>query len=241
MPFIKSIAAMLFFALCATTGSARAEVIDVQFSGNFTIGSRSGPYAPRQTGAALIGAPGDAWNYFTVSSATGQALVDATGAATGASLTFTSNRAYTAQTSYDAFAGTPTQDLMLGYLVENISMTLSGFSPNEAYRMYVYTQGDDNSAGRLIQLSATGAGTQSSTQTNASTYILNNNYLLFQGHADALGDIQLTQLGSIGEGDLNGFQLVAPGPAPGAGLLSLFALGGIAFRLRGARLAPGRG
>ena len=238
MPKAGIIATLLIAGACLVSGVGRAELVDVQFSGTFNLGGTS-PFAPQQSGAAIIGSAGDQWNYFAAAAQGSTALNDTTGAASGLSLSFTSNRAYTASPGYDAFNGTPTANLMLGYLVEDISLDISGFAPNQNYSLYVYTQGDDNSNGRLISLSATGAGTQNSKQTNASTYIVDNNYLLFQGQADSTGQVLIKQLGSVGEGDLNGFQLLttasAPAPTPGAGLagLAFLILAGLTTKARG--------
>ncbi len=209
MSKIKVMLAAALGSLLAA-GGASASVLDVQFSGNFSEAYGyvfNGFTAPQQSGAALIGASGDQWNYFNTSSAANQALVTTSGAASGASLSFSAIGAYTSWYGYDAFGGTATANLMQGYLVNDFSATISGLAADSAYSLYVYTQGDDNSNGRSITLEATGAGSATTLQTNASSYILGDNYMLLQGVTNSLGQIVVTETGSINEADINGFQL----------------------------------
>ena len=229
-PLLAS-AALGAVAFAATP--SRASVIDVQFSGTFSFvcGYPCPYYSPQQSGAAVVGAAGDLWNEFIASSASSQVLTDVGGAATGVALSFAADGAYTSAPGYDAFQGTPWANLMQGYLVNNISMTLTGLTPGQAYDMYIYTQGDNNSAGRAIGLSATGGGSATTTQTNANTFILNDNYMLLTSVADGDGTIAIGQFFGAGETNVNGFQLVSsdvpePGTASvlGMGLLALAGL-----------------
>ena len=221
--------AAVIVAALAGTQAARAAPIDVQFSGTFSYvcGYPCAYYSPLQTGAAVVGSAGDQWNEFFASAASNQALLDTSGGTTGVTLTFAANGAYTSAPTYDAFQGTPWANLMLGYLVNNISMTLSGLTPGGSYDMYVYAQGDNNSAGRAIGLTATGGSTATATQTNTNTFIQNNNYVLLQPIADAFGTIFIQQFSGTGETNVNGFQLVSidvPEPA-GATVLGIALLG----------------
>ncbi|MTV37646.1 PEP-CTERM sorting domain-containing protein [Duganella radicis] len=199
---------------------------------------------PPQTGAALIGAAGDYWNNYAVAALSNQALKDSGGNGTGATLTFTSEGAYSANPAHTRFTGQPAENLMGGYLWSydsqtSVRATISGLSAGHAYELYVYTQGDDGSWGRQISFNVNGE-VQTSAQTNADTFVLNNNYLIFHVLADSSGVIDIAQVAMVGEGNLNGFQLLAaPVPEPSSGLMLLGGLGLLAAHLRRSRTASG--
>jgi len=221
---LKNIApgsALAGIALLFSASAASATVIDVQFSA-------SSP-SQQQIGAAVIGAAGDYWNYFNGASGAGK-LVDTSQAATGISLTFAADGAYTANSANTAFTNTPYANLEQGILYTSgsgIKLTLTGLSAGQQYSLYFYTQGDNNSAGRSSTVDVNGLS-EVSTQTNASTFIQGNNYLVFSGAADSLGDLSIGVSNRVGEADVNGFQLapvIVPEPASfalvGAGLAVL--------------------
>jgi len=185
-------------------------LIDVQFSGTFSYCTTCAQTNPPQSGAALVGKAGDKWNDFHTTSVNGAPLVDASGASTGVTLSFSSFGAYTADPSYDPFTGSLDANLIQGYLYSggSINITLSGLTPNQSYTLYVYTQGDNNSPGRSIAISANGT-TQSATQSNAHNFILNNNYVAETVTADGSGNIRIQGVTLAGEGDINGLQLVS--------------------------------
>ncbi|HTW73063.1 MAG TPA: hypothetical protein VME47_24515, partial [Acetobacteraceae bacterium] len=175
---------------------ARAELIDVQFSGVFSLPCNCSHVNPSQSGAAVVGEAGDQWNDFAASSASDQVLLTVNGAATGVTLSFSSaSRPYTAEADYDAFTGTPWANLMQGYLVNDIQISLSGLIPDATYGFYVYDQGDDNSPGRAVTFDINGSDPQTAAQTNASSFILNNNYVYLQGVAGTSGDITIDETG----------------------------------------------
>lgn len=222
--------AALAIPAMASATPARAALIDVQFSGTFSFvcGYACPYFSPQQTGAAVLGTNGDQWNEFFASGASNQVLTDVGGAATSVLLSFSADGAYTAAANYDAFQGTTVAGLMQGYLVNNIAMTLTGLTPGQGYDLYLYTQGDNNSAGRAIGLSATGGTAATASQTNASTLIQNDNYVLLQPVADAFGDIAIGQYYVAGEANVNGFQLVAT-DAPEPGAISVLGVGLLAL------------
>lgn len=213
---------------------AAAELIDVQFAG----------YSA-QSGAAVIGAAGDVWNLF------GQAapgtfqglqynpsasLVTAANKTSNYTLFYYSPSAYTVNADYDKFTGTSDANLMSGYLYTftYLYAQISGLSPGEPFSLYLYTQGDDNTAGRVNNLTVNGVS-QTDINTNASTFILNDNYALFQGVATATGTVQILDVVSTTEADLNGFQLLTASvaePATWATMLIGFAGLGAAVRVR---------
>ena len=202
-----------------SASAAFAGVIDVQFS--------AASASRQQAGAAVIGAGGDYWNYFSAASGTSN-LVNTAQAATGVSVTFAATGAYTAGPT--AFTSTPYAKLMQGYLFTSgsgINLTLNGLLAAQRFDLYFYTQGDNSSAGRSSNVTVNGVS-QVSTQTNASTFIQGNNYLLFSGAATSGGSVVIGVSNRNGEANVNGFQLlttVVPEPSTlvliGAGLISL--------------------
>jgi hypothetical protein len=238
--------AALAIPAMASATPARAALIDVQFSGTFSFvcGYACPYFSPQQTGAAVLGTNGDQWNEFFASGASNQVLTDVGGSATSALLSFSADAAYTAAPYYDAFQGTTVAGLMQGYLVNNIGMTLTGLTPGRGYDLYIYSQGDNNSAGRAIGLSATGGSAATATQSNANTLIQNDNYVLLQPVADAFGDISISQYYVAGEANVNGFQLALTDvPEPGTVSVlgvSMLALAGMTRRrLRTSRFGEG--
>jgi hypothetical protein len=190
---------------------SQPNLIDVQFSGIFSYCTTCAQTNPPQSGAAVVGKAGDIWNDFATTAVSGAPLVDTSGAATGVTLGFSSFGAYTADPSYDPFTGSPDANLVQGYLYSGgtISMTLSGLTPNQSYALYVYTQGDNNSPGRSISISANGGPAQTATQSNAHSFYPDNNYVLEFVSADGSGSIAIRGVTLAGEGDINGLQLKA--------------------------------
>ena len=217
-------------AVTLSAQPSQAGLIDVQFSGtvSYVCGFLCAYTAPQQSGAAVVGSAGDQWNEVFASNASGLALTDTTGATTGLTLNFSADVAYTSAPYYDAFQGTAWANLMQGYLVNNISMTLNGLNPGQAYDLYMYTQGDNNSAGRAIGLTSTGGSAGIASQSNANSFIANDNYILLQPIADGSGTISIGEYFVSGEANLNGFQLVTTDiPEPGS--LSVLGIGMLAL------------
>ena len=223
-PVLKNLVlslAILGGALLFPGSAAFAGLIDVQFSA-------SSP-SRQQSGAAVIGAAGDYWNSFAGASGAGN-LMSTGRAATGVSLAFAANGAYTADPAFTAFTGTPFANLMQGILHtkgSGINIMLKGLSAGQNYSLYVYTQGDNNSARRSSAVTVNGV-TKTSTQTNTNAFIEGNNYLVFSGIADLSGNLAIGVSNRNGEANVNGFQLRTvdvPEPASlallGAGLVSL--------------------
>lgn len=216
----KSAVAGTVLLLSASAASATA--IDVQF------GAASA--SQQQTGAAVIGAAGDYWNYSNAASGT-NGLLDTKQAATGVSVTLAASGVYTSAAGSSAFSGTPYANLMQGYLyasgTSTITLTLKGLAAGQGYNLDFYTQGDAQASGRSSTVTVNSV-TATSTQTNAGTFIQGNNYLVFSGAADALGYVSIGVVPKSGEANVNGFQLVTtvvPEPSTlalvGVGLASL--------------------
>jgi hypothetical protein len=142
--------------------SARADNISVDFFGGGGGGSTGTTVqmAPTETAGYL---PLGNWNSFTnAAQATPQALVNSTGAATGATVTWTSNNTW----NTPAAAGTGDLRMMKGYLdssdtsvttvnVANLPASLTS-SP---YAVILYFDGDNGGSNRVGKYSITGAAT----------------------------------------------------------------------------------
>ena len=184
------------------------------------------------TGPAVTGSAGDQWNHLSSYFGNNVAVTSSAGNATGVTLTWTSDGFTNGSTT--GFAGTQYENLMKREIYNNgtisprfTTATFSGLLANSAFSLYVYTQGDNSGAtnGRTLTGSVNG-GTSVTTAGavhGASTFILNQNYLLFTGTADALGKVALSWGGS-GEVDLNALQLDTV-PEPGTLALLTLSLG----------------
>ncbi len=224
---------LLCAALLAAASTAHAaQVIDVQFSNGASHA---------QTGAAVVGSSGDTWNNFTTGATGHGALVDASDAATGVSLSFSASNFWEADPTYMRFTGQPDANLMQGYLVgyagqPDIALAFSGLAAGHEYGFWIYTQGDDNGAGRSISLSANGGAAAVATQTNAGSFLQGDNYVYLTAVADRNGDIDILGHDLAGEANINGVQLMAvPEPSQALLLAGGLLLAGAAARRRRAR------
>jgi hypothetical protein len=116
------------------------------------------------------------------------------------------------------------------------SIEITGLTPGEEYTMYLYSQANQNTTGRIDDFDANGVDV-STTQVNPdtlNTFVLGQNYTVASDVvADVNGDINvaITVPGNLTyEGDVNGFQLVGGGessatPEPTTAGLMLLALG----------------
>ena len=203
---MRSTTTLFCAALLAVASAAHGKaLIDVQFSNGASHA---------QSGAAVVGTGGDTWNNFTTGQAGHGSLVDVSNTASGVSLTFSANNFWEADSTYTRFTGAADANLMQGYLVgyggqSDISLAFSGLAAGQEYGFWVYTQGDDNSRGRSIGLSANGGAYAISTQTNASSFVLGDNVVYLTAFADRNGDIDLVGHDLAGEANINGVQLMA--------------------------------
>jgi len=205
---VSAIAATLLLAN-ATTACAGSNLVDVQFS-NY--------YGAQQTGAAVQGTAGDYWNDFIGSGTGSGALLTTSGDASGINLSFSSALVYSSAWNYTQFTFTPYDHLMNGYLVGNastdINLTFTGLTANQLYGFWIYTQGDDNSAGRQISLTTDGGASAVATQTNTNSLTLGDNYVYIVSRANAFGAIDIVGHDLNGEANVNGVQLMTvPEPA----------------------------
>ena len=173
-------------ALVCLGGVAQADfVVDVQFGTAQT--------AP-QVGPAMIGAAGDQWNLLTARSGTTVPLNNTSGGASGITLTWTSGTSggtYSPPHGFDperenVFRVTAYRNLMDGYLYNpsgSANISFSGLTPFAAYGLYIYTEGDYSSTGRMLSV-IVNSGLPTSTiaaDSTASTFILGQNYLNLSG------------------------------------------------------------
>jgi len=232
---MRTLHALFSAALLAVTASAAnaAAIVDIQFSNS--AGSA-------QSGAAVIGSTGDTWNTFTTGNSGSGSLVNTADVATGISLSFSANTFWEGDAGYTQFTNTPYASLMQGYLVgyyqnPNIDLVFTGLTAGKEYGFWVYTQGDDNSNGRSISLTANGGAAQVATQTNAATFELDNNYVYLTAFADKSGTVDISGQDLNGEANIDGVQLTAvPEPSSLVLLMAGFAfLAGAVMRKSRAR------
>ena len=238
--------ALLMIFLAGPGGpAARAGIISINFEGGTpTVAPTS--MAPSDVAGVV---PGGFWN--NAPGSNGQLLgltEDAGGvaAATGASVNYMADN--TNATGIDP-TSSPNARLMKGYLdtgtssPENPStttITVSGI-PFATYDVYVYTDGD-NSSDRVetrAGLYTLNGGAPMETfdpagQDFSGTFILGQNYTVFQGVTGDSFVLQATPDTSVGSSapraPVNGIQIVAPADTtvvPEPATLGLAALGGV--------------
>ena len=218
---MRSLLTIASLAVLATAVSgANAAGVNVQFSRD---------PGHQQTGAAVVGYGGDTWNDF-LGNAGGGALLNTNGGASGVSLSFSSYGVYESDPGYTQFTGSSTANLMQGYLygftnTQATDIKFSGLTAGLEYGFWVYTQGDDNSHGRSISLTANGGGAQVSTQSNTNSYVLGDNYVYLTSVANASGVVDLVGRDLVAEGNINGVQVaVVPEPSSVVLMMAGFAL-----------------
>ena len=207
MRTLKKLAALPSLVAVLATGASAANaasVVDVQFSRDPGL---------QQTGAAVIGSAGDTWNDFLGNVGSGS-LVDASGAASGISLSFSAALVYESDPNFTQFTGTPYANLMQGYLVDfmnspGIDLSFSGLTPGQQYGFWIYTQGDNNNGNRQVSIGANGGAPQFTTQATLDTFTLGANYLYITSTADANGVVDIVAHDLNGEANINGVQLMA--------------------------------
>jgi len=219
----KLIAAFALSAListCALTAQAGL-IANVQF--NRTTGHT-------YTGAAVVGSEGDYWNDLLTGTDSDVVLYDIGNNASDLTLSWTGTGVATAKISgyYNGFASTGYANLMNGYLyLNNTSSTnhiiISGLTASLDYSIYIYSTGDAGCTGRqlTVNLNDSGAVTTAPAVASASTFILNQNYLMIDVLSSAMGQIDIAYSSAISEADINGIQIVSSVPEPASTALLL--------------------
>ena len=183
----------------------------VQFKSNGASGN--GTAGQTYIGAAVIGGSTDQWNQISATSGTAVALSSSTGLASGLNFTWSANAVYGVVPSASGFNSTSYANLMQSFAVThsgNAAMTMQyhGLSAGQAFSLYIYGQSDGNSSNFGDTITVNGA-TQTLLESNISSFVNGTNYLLFNGVADASGNISISAVNAAGksEADINGLQL----------------------------------
>lgn len=234
MTIWKIAAAAALATIGATQPVMAATLVNIQFTGPQRQVST-------QVGAGVVGSAGDSWNQLFGN--VGTASLNTTrNAASGYSISYSADGAYASEASYTQFTGTPYANLMQGYLYGGgtpITATISGLRANEAFTLHAITQGDNNSNGRRNDLTVNGQ-TASTTNSNTNRFIEGDNFAVFSGRANALGQIVLSDVRGAGEANLNGLQLAAGVPEPATWAMMIIGIGGVGVAMRRQRTKDAR-
>jgi Bacterial Ig domain len=211
------ITAALSMAIVGHPSAAAPGVVSINFVGTGTAMGAT-------ESAGVVAKPN--WNNATgATRSTPLALLDETGAASGASVTWTSNNTWSTPITDQA----GNRRMMKGYLDTTTSSTTTvtvSSLPSGPYDVYVYADGDNGSASRSGGYTISGAGITTTTvtltdaaNTNFNTAFTqaansNGNYVKFSITA---AGFTLTALpGTASDGNkrapLNGLQIVPAGP-----------------------------
>lgn len=191
--------------------SASSPLIDVQFGAS-----------PAQTGAAVLGMAGDAWNALTSSSG---ALVSSTGSSLGGiglTLSDVGNFTNSNGTAMDAATTALMENYAFAYgSTPTVNISISGLSAyvGSAFSLVLYGAGDTSGQGATFTLSgATGGNSASTLSTSATSRQISQGagvaYQIFSG---TIASSTLTITAAINPGQMfvvvNGLQLqlTAPG------------------------------
>jgi PEP-CTERM motif len=207
--FLASAVALLGFAQAATV--------------NVDFGADNGGAAENYTGVGVAPDLGTTWNHFNATAMSAflnlsnAALVDSTGAATGISLSFAS----TNQRGYNTGSA---NNLLVDYLYNEGNSTstvnLTGLTPNSAFSLYLYGNGDNNIQSSTFTLNAFNGGATGRTFGSDRSNI-NNTFVKLDGTANGSGNVSFTWTAAPSTsafGPFNGFQLQTV-PEPSAALL----------------------
>jgi Bacterial Ig-like domain (group 3) len=199
---IRKIIRALLSTAVLSTGITHAVVVNVDF------GAAAGS---DYTGVGVAPDLGTTWNYFN-SGAPGAlinipttALVNSAGVASGVSLA-------TGTTNQRAYSGGGGGNLLVDYLYnQNATSTinLSGLTPNAAFSLYLYGNGDNTTQASTFTLNAANGGATGSTVGSNKTDI-NLTYVKLNGTADGSGNVSFSWTAAPSTsafGPFNGFQL----------------------------------
>ncbi len=207
---------------------------------NLQFGDTASSRFESQVGPGVVGAAGDYWNpsAFAVS---GLSLRDSRNNPTG--VTFSNSGSGGEFTAFGTwgFQNTVYANLMKGYLFSADSsesspntFTFDGLDSSKKYSLYIYSQGDSATGGRQLGVRVDGTTLVASpSDDTASTFIANQNYLLFSNISPVAGQIQGDWWRVTSEANINGMQLLETNgevPEPTSAAIALLFLGGGALR-----------
>jgi hypothetical protein len=200
---------------------------------------------PVMTGAAVLGLPADIWNTVAASNltyssypsgatiATPLPLNYADGTPSGISMTLSAPAGtYCANASnwgnYSPFtrAGSPYSALMQTLMVvgagQSGSVTLTGLTVGQGYKLIFYTAGDQNVSGGREGLYTVNGNGQYYIWDGATTNLVSDvTYVEFDGVApDSTGTLVIHLGNPTAETDMNGFQLIPVPGGPSASMIN---------------------
>jgi PEP-CTERM motif len=188
------------------------------------------------SGKAVIGAPGDTWNYLNNGSGTIADCANAINASTGVTLTWDSSLGVLPNGS----TGGTYADLMYGYLANTTDsakyITFGGLTAGTSYDVYIYTQALNPPDTRKLSVTVNGVtkATTSSAPNTLTDFSLDQNYLEITAKADNSGQLAIAYtpgtLGIGSEANINALQLTPTAvPEPSTYLLLCLSLGVVGF------------
>ncbi len=205
--------------------------------GTVSVDFNTAPF--RNAGPNAVVAPGT-WNEVDASNpinTAGVALNLSTGAASGVTMTFSAPGSYNATLSTTQAANSPNVGLLSDYLftgstTQAATVTLTGLVTGTQYDLYLYSAADLN--GRVTNFSVNEVAMSATFAEADTTFVNGHNYVRYAAISPtAGGSLTISFTAGNGEGDLNGFQLVAvPEPATWLGGVGLAGVAGLMVRRR---------
>jgi PKD repeat protein len=207
--------------------------INVQFTGGWL----GGGYAATQTGAAVIGTDGDAWNPISnttggtspagLAHGTNLGLVDVVSIGSAVTMDYVGdyifNGAAFGNSNPFRDAGSPVAPLMTGYMgsvsqgssPDTNTVTLHNLIPG-SYDLYLFANGRTDGQGRITVFSANGQTAVCGPNSGNNTLVSGANYVHLIPTVTTNGVLNISAYGTTdnGQGLWNGIQVYGPVTAP---------------------------